>query len=289
MEKDMDKGRQLWQSQNFLKRPEFVSRLVEMADISNKDLVVEIGPGKGVITRQLADVAEKVIAIELDPKLAKELKTQFQDAENVTIIEKDFFNWRLPNENYKVFSNIPFNMTADIIKRLTEFSNSPEILYLIMQDKALERFAGEKEESQISLLLKPWFEFRIVTNIERSEFNPRPNVNTVLAEIRKRDEPFVDPKLSQNYRDFIIFGFNQWKPTLIDAYGDIFSHKQKKIVEGRLKIKGKKPTELTFDQWLDLFKTYNNYVSDKKKGIIRGAEKRLEKSHKKHKKWHRTR
>lgn len=285
----MDRKRQVWQSQNFLRRPEFVSGLVEMTDISDKDLVVEIGPGKGIITDQLANAAKEVIAVEVDPKLAKGLERKFQGVENVTIVEKDFFNWQLPDENYKIFSNIPFNMTADIIRKLTETSTPPEVSYLIMQDKAFERFAGEPEEGQISLLLKPWFEFRVMTDISSSEFSPKPSVNTVLAEIRKRDQPFVDPKLRQSYRDFIIFGFSQWEPTVFDAYDDIFTYRQKKIIDGRSEIKGKKPTELTLDQWLDLFKTYDNYVSDKKKELVKGAEERSEKRHRKHEKWHRTR
>jgi hypothetical protein len=76
---------------------------------------------------------------------------------------------------------------------------------------------------------------------------------------------------------------------VFDAYDDIFTYRQKKIIDGRSDIKGKTPTELTIDQWLDLYKTYNNYVSGKKKEIVRGAEKRADKKHESHQKWHRTR
>lgn len=289
MIQEMDEGRQLWQSQNFLKRPEFVSGLVEMADISRKDLVLEIGPGKGIITKHLANTAGKVIAIELDPKLANKLKGDFQDNNNIKIIQKDFFKWQLPREAYKVFSNIPFNMTADIVRRLTETNNPPEVAYLIMQEEAYDRFSGKGGETQTSLLLAPWFEVRKVVDINRDEYSPKPNVNTALVEVRKRQRPFVDPNLRQDYRDFIIFGFNQWKPTVFDAYDSIFTYKQKKIIDGRSKINNKKPSELTLDQWLDLFKTFKNYVSDDKKQIVRGAEEEFGRMHKKHEKWHRTR
>jgi 23S rRNA (adenine-N6)-dimethyltransferase len=286
------KRRRLY-SQNFLRSPKLVIKLVRLSSIGKNDLIVEIGPGKGIITRQLTDVAREVIAVEVDPKLAKRLKSQFKNSENVAIVEKDFFDWHLPKETYKVFSNIPFNMTADIVRTLTESPNPPEISYLIMQDKAFARFAGKPNESQSSLLLKPWFEFRSVTEIDRSEYTPEPSVDTLLAEIRKRMKPYVDPQARQSYRDFIIYGFEQWEPTVFDAYDAIFTYRQKKIIDGRSKIKGKKPSKLTIDQWLDLYKTYKRYVSDKKKRVIRGAEKRSEKRsekrHKKHEKWHRTR
>ena len=119
IENNMD-DRQIWQSQNFLKRPEFVANLVDLTNLTNKDLVVEIGPGKGIITKELSKKAGKVIAVEKDRKLATNLQLSFHNIPQVEIIETDFMRWQLPKEPYKVFSNIPFNMTADIVKKLTE-------------------------------------------------------------------------------------------------------------------------------------------------------------------------
>jgi 23S rRNA (adenine-N6)-dimethyltransferase len=281
--------RQLWQSQNFLKNPKFVSGLVSLANITCDDLVVEIGAGKGIITEQLAERAGRVLAVEVDPKLARRLKEAFSGNSKVKIIEENFLNWQLPKKPYKVFSNPPFNMIADVIRKLLEDRNSPESAFLIMQDKAFDGYSGKSKENQKSLLLKPWFDVNSLTNINRQEYNPIPNVNTVLAEFKKREEPFIDSQLKQTYKDFVVYSFNQWKPTVMDAYGNIFSSKQKDIIEKNIKFRNVKPTDLSFDQWLTLFETFEKYVPEEKKRIVVGADKKQKNKHKKHQKWHRTR
>jgi 23S rRNA (adenine-N6)-dimethyltransferase len=280
---------QIWQSQNFLKRPEYVSGLIDKTDLTRNDLVVEIGPGKGIITKKLADKVGQVVAVEVDHKLANSLRDEFKNTQNVKIAEADFLKWQLPQEEYKIFSNIPFNMTADIVRKITTDKNPPQSAYLIMQDKAALRFMGKPIENQTSILLKPWFDIKILENINRNEFTPIPNVNAVLAEIAKKENPQIDPKQNQWYRDFVIYGYNQWQPTILDSYKNIFTSKQRSIAEREIMLKGKKPSELSFEQWLKLFDTFNLYVPNEKKAIIKGAETKLEKQQSKLQKMHRTR
>lgn len=280
--------RKLWQSQNFLRRPEFVAGLVERTDINYSDLVVEIGPGKGVITQQLVKRAGRVIAVEIDPELAASLRIYFQNLANVEIVQADFLRWQLPHEPYKVFSNIPFNMTADIVRKITEDRNSPQVAYLIMQDKAVFRFMGKPKETQISILIKPWFEIGIVANIDRKEFTPVPKINAVLAEFRKREQPLVEPQYCQWFRDFVVYGFNQWQPTILDAFREVFSLKQRSILERELGIREAKPSNLTLEQWLKLFEAFIVYAPSNKKEIVKNAEERMKKQQKGLKKWHRT-
>lgn len=288
IEKDMD-NRQIWQSQNFLRRPEFVASLVEKTNIARSDLVIEIGPGRGIITQQLASRAGRVMAVEIDKRLATNLRTSFQNSPNVEIVEADFLRWQLPRGPYKVFSNIPFNMTADIIRKLTEDKNPPELTYLIMQDKAAFRFMGKPKDSQTSILLKPWFDVRILANIDRREFTPVPKINAVLTEFRKRDQPLIEPQSRQWFRDFVVYGYNQWQPTILDAFRDVFSPRQRNILEREINIRNAKPSDLTLEQWLKLFEVFIVYVSPDKREIVKGAEERLIKQQQTLKKWYRTR
>ena len=281
--------RQIWQSQNFLKRPEFVANLVDLTNLTNKDLVVEIGPGKGIITKELSKKAGKVIAVEKDRKLATNLQLSFHNIPQVEIIEADFMRWQLPKEPYKVFSNIPFNMTADIVKKLTEDKNPPEQSYLIMQDKAAFRFIGKPKDSQTSILLKPWFNMKIISDIDRKEFSPVPNINAVLFEFVRMNKPLVEPQFQQWYRDFVVYGYNQWQPTVMDSFKNVFTSKQRSIAEREIMLKGKKPSDFNLDEWLKLFNTYMKFVSPEKKDIVKGAEIRLESQQTKATKWHRTR
>ena len=283
-------SRKLSHSQNFLKSPEYVGSLIDRTDIGNDDLVVEIGPGKGIITEALAKRAGRVIGVEFDSELAVELKNQFLNYPNVEIVEDDFLTWDLPRGPYKVFANIPFNMTADIVNKLLTGQNPPEATYLVMQDKAAERFIGQPvgSNSQASILLQPFYDIGIFTRIERSQFEPRPSVDAVLARFEKRSQQKVDPKNRQLYRDFVIYGYNQWQPTVLDAFRKIFSGEQLKTMAEKLGISGLKPTEITIEQWLGMFESFLKYVPQARKGQVRGEEKRLAAKHMGRQKLHRT-
>lgn len=283
--------RQIWQSQNFLKSPEFVLSLVEMTNIGKDDLVVEIGPGKGVITQQLARKAGRVIGVEIDKGLAGNLRSSFRNFPSVSIEEADFLKWQLPKEPYKVFANIPFNTTADIVNILLASGNPPEATYLIMQDKAAERFIGIPmgSNSQVSVLLQPFFEMGIVARIDRRQFNPVPNINAVLVEFTKREEPLVEVELRQQYRDFVIYGYNQWKPTVLDAFKAVFSDRQINLLATKFKIARLKPSELSVEQWVAMFNSFMGYVPEHKKNLVRGAEQNLKLKQKGMHKLYRTR
>jgi 23S rRNA (adenine-N6)-dimethyltransferase len=106
-------------SQNYLKDERLVAALLEKSSIGREDVVYEIGPGKGIITTQLAYRCKRVIAIEKDPRLAVWLKQKFACQPGVTIRAGDCLHDRLPGGPYKVFANIPFNITSAIVARLT--------------------------------------------------------------------------------------------------------------------------------------------------------------------------
>ena len=131
-------------SQNFLNSIELVRKLVVRSGIKNSDMVVEIGPGKGIITKVLAENCAKVIAIEYDSNLYEGLKKQFVKQENVQMVGMDFLKYRLPQEEYKVFSNIPFNITAEILQKLLNDTVWLKDAFIIMQYEAAMKYAGEE-------------------------------------------------------------------------------------------------------------------------------------------------
>lgn len=247
MKKTVIGKRQLSHSQNFLKNSGFVRSLIDKTDLKVGDLVVEIGPGRGIITKQLAEKGCRVVGVELDNQLYVSLVNQFKGRSNVEIVKADFLKWSLPLEPYKVFSNIPFNMTADIITKLFDNENSPEVAYLILQDKAAERFIGDPlaKDTQMSILLKPYFEITIVSKIDRRQFVPIPNIGAALVMFKKRQRPLVEPRLHQIFRDFVVYGYNQWKPTVLEAFEKVFSMKQRLILENKTAIRRANPSGRT--------------------------------------------
>jgi len=283
--------RQLSHAQNFLKSSEFVGDLIDRTGIKSGDFVVEIGPGKGIITLELSKRAEKVVGVELDPTLVRSLKAGFSGKDNVEIVEADFLKWDLPKRPYKVFANIPFNMTADMVNKLLSAENPPEAAYLIMQDRAAGRFMGPPfgPSSQMSTLLQPFYNMGIIVRIDRREFSPVPNVNAVLARFEKRKEPAVDPTYQTLYRDFVVYGYNQWKPTLLESFRGVFTGKQLDIMARDLGLGGLKPSEVNIDQWIGMFGVFMQHVPQDKKDLIKGAERRLKSMQSGMKKQHRTR
>ncbi len=277
-------------SQNFLKDPDLVSSLLDQSSLEQKDVVYEIGPGKGLITKQLALRYRRVIAIEKDRCLAAWLQGEFAGWPNVTIHQGDFLQYRLPCHPYKVFANIPFNITAAIVGKLTTAQCPPEDMYLCAQREAAEMFVGKARESLRTLLLKPWFEVTIVHRFERQDFMPAPRVDVVMLRLRKRGPPLVQHTDRQYFRDFIVHCFTRWQSTQGSALSTLFTRQQRKYIHHALGIglHGTQ-TSLSFEQWLSLFNYFKTVANEQAKRLIVGGEKRLVLQQQGLQKIHRTR
>jgi len=128
-------------SQNFLVNKKLVERLISKSNIDVTDYVIEIGPGKGIITDVLSQHAGEVVAVEYDQELYNNL-VRYHSHDNVTYIFGDFLKYKLPlNRRYKIFSNIPFQITADIIRKLTDDVNPPSDINIITINEQISNFA----------------------------------------------------------------------------------------------------------------------------------------------------
>jgi 23S rRNA (adenine-N6)-dimethyltransferase len=286
----MSVKRKLRHSQNFIRQPELVRELLELSEIGPSDLVVEIGAGKGMMTREILKQAGRVIAVERDARLAQGLSS-LCDQGNLQLVICDFRKWQLPREEYKVFSNIPFNFTADIVAKLTSSHSLPTDIYLIMQEAAAHRFAGipYHRNSQVSILLAVDFAVRIMREISRDCFEPKPNVDVVFVHFDRHPVPLVSERERQDFRDFVVYGYNQWAPTVLEAFSAVFSKKQLAIVARSQNLKGLKPAGLALDQWVGLFDTYCRFVDEDRQRRVRGSEERIRRVQRNVDKWHRTR
>ncbi len=276
-------------SQNFLKDPRLVTSLLKQSSIGPDDVVYEIGPGKGIITTQLALHSKRVVAIEQDPRLAARLRQQFITWPNVTIHEGDFLEYPLPRKPYKVFANIPFTITTAIVARLTLADHPPEDAYLAMQQEAAGRFLGKPRESLYSVLLKPWFELELVHRFRRQDFVPEPRVDIVMVRLHKRGPPLVSRAERQCFHDFVVYGFTTWRPTLGDILKGVFSGRQLTHIHRTLGLGlDATPTALTFEQWLSLFACFQQSANAQARQAIAGSEQRLKQQQQRLQKVHRA-
>lgn len=241
-------------SQNFLTSRKLVARLLDRSSIGPGDLVLEIGPGRGIITRELARRCRELRAIEKDSDLARTLQQRFADCAHVTIREADFLTTPLPREGYKVFASIPFNCTAAILQRLTIPAQAPDDAYLVVQREAGDRCTGAPAEQLYSVLLKPWFEPSILYRFRGSDFVPAPSVEAVMLRLHKRGPPLVAAGDTPAYRDFVTHGFTAWQPSLLAAFSGIFSRSHFLQTARALRIDANlRPSRVRFEQWLALF------------------------------------
>lgn len=208
---------QLRHSQNFLVNKKLVCRLVAEAEFSDRDTVVEIGPGKGIITRMLAEQAGHVIAIEKDEQLASSLLRTAQLPENVTVYVADVMAFPMPSTPYKVFANIPFRHTAAIVGKLTTGVAPPVDARLIVQREAAERFAIGGEATMRAQQLAPFFDVEILHSFHARDFSPSPGVECVLMEIRQKQNPCLPGGTSPRYSQFVEAVYSAWQPTLGNA------------------------------------------------------------------------
>ena len=186
-------------TQNFLHSKELVKHLIDICDVNLEDVVVEIGPGKGIITNELSSIASKVIAVEFDEELYKRLKNKFQGNNKVDIIYGDILNFTPRVPNYCVFSNILFNITAEILNKFLSDKKNDK-MFLIMQYEPFIKYAGAPygAETLRSMLYKPFFDMDLKYRFNPSDFKPSPQARIVLASFERKQFPDVK-KEEENY------------------------------------------------------------------------------------------
>lgn len=225
--------------QNFLIDENIVRKIVKAANIKKSDVIVEIGPGTGILTKELALCAKKVVAIEKDEKLAKKL-----DIKNVEVITGDalvkIHDIKGP---YKVVANIPYYITSFLIRTLLELENKPKDIILLIQKEVAKRICS-KENNLLSLSVKYYAKAEIIDYVSKNCFFPKPKVDSAIIKItpNKREK-------NDSLFKLIKKGFSHPRKTLINNL------KQEKIQEFLinrgldLKIR---PERLDIKDWIEL-------------------------------------
>ena len=235
-------------SQHFLRSPRLVAELIGHSNLRKNDIVIDIGAGSGVISAVLARRVRQVVAIEADPRMVQKLRQNFSAADNVLVIQKDFLRYQLPSEKYKVFANPPFHLSSAIIQKLISAPLPPAAIYLILQKQFAKKLIIDQGNftSQLGACLAPWWQTRIRRPLKRSDFAPPPNVDTVLLEIKPRIEPLLPNEARAEFNFFTEKCFAEQR-----FFGQIKQQSQQFNPE-------KKPSELTTEEWVRLFRFYQS-------------------------------
>ena len=203
--------------QNFLVDQNLQRKIVEALDPSPSDTVLEIGPGRGALTRHLLDRVGRLILVELDDHLAASLQAEWGDRPNVDVRHQDFLKTDLASlteepSSLLVIGNIPYNITAPIIFKLLERPR-PRDIVLMVQREVAERLvapAGTSEYGALSVGVRSVADIESVLRVPRTAFRPQPRVDSSVVRITPTDPPPLSPEEETSLRTLTRAAF-QWR------------------------------------------------------------------------------
>lgn len=239
--------------QNFLINHGIIEKIIRAGELTKNDVVLEIGPGSGVLTQALAEKAGKVIAIEKDVRLISELKNRFKNFENIEIIEGDILkvsseDYNLKAESYKLIGNIPYYITSHLLRKVLSSPGSgwpkPELIILMVQKEVAQRIVAKPPDmSLLALSVQLYSNPKIVSYVSKGSFRPIPKVDSAILKIEPKED--VDHGLIEKALVLAKKAFASKRKQLKNTLG-------KKILEKSNIESKKRPEELELDSWKKL-------------------------------------
>jgi 16S rRNA (adenine1518-N6/adenine1519-N6)-dimethyltransferase len=248
--------------QNFLKSEVALRKIIDAGEIKPEDIILEIGPGKGALTKKLLASGCQLIAVEKDNNLYELLKDKFEkeiSSGQLKLINDDILDFDLSYQpqttSYKLIANIPYNITGAILKKFLTAEHQPELMVLLVQHEVAKRImASDKKESILSISVKAYGEPKMLMKVQARYFSPAPKVDSAIILIKNISR--------KNFRENGVDEEKFW--TIVKAG---FAHKRKKL-SSNLKtayknknygdmasleeLKNKRAENLTLEEWIKL-------------------------------------
>ena len=247
--------------QNFLVDKGTVKKVINAAHIEPKDVILEVGPGLGALTKQLAKKAKIVIAVEKDPKMVAILSKTLKDYKNVRVINGDILKidvkYYIPDSKYKVVANLPFYLTAPVIRKFLESGNTPGEMTLVVQKEVGQRICVKIPDMNIlAVSVQFYAKAKIIDYISKKSFWPQPKVDAAIIKITPLKRVLrIDP--SKFFR-VVKAGFSQPRKQLINNLSKKLKLSRAKV-ENWLKKNSMQPSQraetLTVKDWINLTKS----------------------------------
>lgn len=263
--------------QNFLVNEDVYQKIINKASLHKGDTIMEVGPGLGFLTERLAGRAKKVIAVELDDKLAEFLKTKLltDKIKNVEVINQDILdvlsdNFRGPTSKdletgplkglskYKIVANLPYNISSIFLRTVFELKNKPKSLTLMLQKEVAERIVSRPGKmSLLAVSVQLYANANIIVNVPAKDFWPAPEVDSAIIHLDlKKEKLELDEK---SFFQLVRIGFSSKRKMLKNNLSAGFRIDQKEV-EGRIIRAGFDPKiraqELSLEDWKRLLKEF---------------------------------
>lgn len=249
--------RQRWRDlgQNFLAHQRTAKRIVREAKVTERDLVVEIGAGSGVLTRALANTARKVVAVEHDPYWASRLEQDFVDSQNVEVVADDALYAPLPDEPFRVVASPPFHISTAILHRLLDDPTQPlEQAHLLLQAEVAAKHARNTPTTLKTLTWSPWWRFEAGCEVLANAFDPKPEVDVRSLVAVKREFQLVAYEHRDLFRALVREAFDGRGNVVSQALQPFFTKRQiHRLARDNGFSTGSFCSQLTVHQWAAVF------------------------------------
>jgi len=241
--------------QNYLYDPSILKRIIQVAQLDEEDLVVEIGPGLGRLTKMLAEKVKNVVAIELDDKLFAKLRVELAEYHNVELIHGDALKYSyeyLPQ--FKVVSNIPYYITTPIIFRLLKAKENLKSMTLTVQKEVAERIVakpGGKDYGVLSLMVQYHAKPKLEFIIPKGAFRPVPKVDSAVVHIEILERPSVLVRDEEIFFRVIKTAFSQRRKMLSNSLKSIGEDVKERLTESGIDP-NRRPETLSIEEFARL-------------------------------------
>ncbi len=251
--------------QNFLIDKSTLNKIVKSANLTKDDVVLEVGPGLGTLTKELAINSKRVIAIEKDRTMVEILKETLKEYDNIKILQGDilkFNDYSLLTKNYKLVANIPYYLTSPLIRKFLESEHKPKEIILMIQKEVAQRICSTPPNmSLLAISVQFYAHAKIISYVSKNCFWPAPKIDSAIIKIVPNKEAlFIESEL---FFKVVKAGFSHPRKQLSNNLSKSLKIDKSKINEWLLnnKIKFEQRAEtLSISDWQSLTKTYSIIV-----------------------------
>ncbi|MBU1355290.1 MAG: ribosomal RNA small subunit methyltransferase A [Candidatus Edwardsbacteria bacterium] len=209
--------------QNFLTSPAVAEKIVTAAELKSTDTVLEIGPGKGVLTSLMTDRCRKIWAVEIDPRLVETLSAMFGQSEKIKIVNQDILQYDLDEiikesgRSFKVVANLPYNITVPILEKLIESRQRIASIIVMVQKEMADRLSakpGSKDYGSLSIFIQYHLTVEKLFNVLPGSFFPKPKITSSVIKLTPHKMPPVILEEEGDFFDFVRLCFSQRRKML---------------------------------------------------------------------------
>jgi len=261
--------------QHFLADTRIAGRILDAADLSPDDVIVEIGPGRGVLTKRMVNRVNRVVAVELDGELAEALPSRLDFPVNLTCVKADARDVDLteliaPDTSYKVVANLPYYAANPIIRRLLESEPKPDILVVMVQQEVAKNMVAQPGDMGIlSVATQFYARVKMVCSVSPKSFRPSPKVTSAVVRLDVLPAPAVDVASEEGFFTVVRAGFAAPRKQLRNSLSQGLGIEP--IVGGRVLEEAgidatRRPQTLDIPEWASIYQVWVKTVDDGMEG-----------------------